>query len=113
MTNRYPTYEKCRVLYTTSWVSRSLGDAETSEHIENVSYGANTIRDGVSLNKTTQTKPIVMPSELSTLDDLTCYLKVAGAFPVTKIKMTYKNPTAEGMPFEAKAERLEILALKK
>lgn len=94
---------------TTSWVSRSLGDAETSEHIENVSYGANTIRDGVSLNKTTQTKPIVMPSELSTLDDLTCYLKVAGAFPVTKIEMTYKEMIEGVTPFEAKREGREKL----
>ena len=92
---------------TTSWVSRSLGEAETSEHIENVSYGANTIRDGVSLNKSTQTKPIVMPSELSTLEDLSCYLKVAGAFPVTKLKMTYKNLTASVTPFEAKRESHE------
>ena len=78
---------------TSQWVSRSIGEAETSEHIENISYGANTIRDGVSLNQTTRTKALVMPTELANLESLHCYLKVAGNLPVTKIEMTYKNLT--------------------
>ena len=51
----------------------------------------------------------MMPSELSTLEDLTCYLKVAGSFPVAKIKTTYKNLTAGVTPFEAKLEGREKL----
>ena len=76
---------------TASWVSKSLGEAETSENIENVSYGANSIRDGVSLNKSTQTKPVVMVSEIQALEDLSCYLKLPGNYPVTKGEMTYKS----------------------
>ena len=92
---------------TGQWVSRSIGEAETSEHIENVSYGANTIRDGVSLNQTTRTKALVMPTELANLESLHCYLKVAGNFPVTRIEMTYKNMKEGVSPFEALPQKPE------
>lgn len=84
---------------TGQWMSRSIGEAEVSEHIENVFYGANTIRDGVSLNQTTRTRPLVLPTELANLESLHCYLKVAGNFPVTKIEMTYKEMTDGVSPF--------------
>ena len=37
-----------------AWISKVLGEVETTEHTENLSYGANTIRDGVSLSQHTQ-----------------------------------------------------------
>lgn len=75
------------------------------EHIKNVSYGANTILDGVSLNQTTRTKALVMPTELANLESLHCYLKVVGDFPVTEIEMTYKSMKEGVFPFEALPEK--------
>ena len=65
---------------TNQWISKVLGEAETTEHIENVSYGANTIRDGVSLSQQNKTKPLALPTEIANLKDLEAYLKLPGDF---------------------------------
>jgi len=72
------------------WISKVLGEAETTEHIENLSYGANTIRDGVSLSQNTQTKPLILPTEIANLKDLEAFIKLPGAFPVGRVVMQYK-----------------------
>jgi type IV conjugative transfer system coupling protein TraD len=76
---------------TTAWISKILGEAETTEHIENLSYGANTMRDGVNLAQQTRTKPLVLPTEIGALRDCEAYLKLPSAFPITKIQMRYKS----------------------
>ncbi|HQS84874.1 MAG TPA: type IV secretion system DNA-binding domain-containing protein, partial [Alphaproteobacteria bacterium] len=76
---------------TTAWISKVLGEAETTEHIENLSYGAHTMRDGVNLAQHTHTKPLVLPTEIGALEDCEAYLKLPSAFPITKIKMTIKT----------------------
>jgi type IV secretory pathway TraG/TraD family ATPase VirD4 len=50
------------------------------------------MRDGVSLSHHTRQKPIVMPTELSQLKDLECYVKLPGDYPCTKLQMTYHVP---------------------
>jgi type IV conjugative transfer system coupling protein TraD len=76
---------------TTAWISKVLGECELTEPIENLSYGANTMRDGVNLAQQTRTKPLVLPSEIGALKDCEAYIKLPGALPVTKIQMRYKN----------------------
>jgi len=76
---------------TTHWISRVLGETELMEAQENLSYGANTIRDGVSLSNITRTKPIVLPTEIASLKNLECYVKIPGSYPATKINMVYKK----------------------
>ncbi len=75
---------------TTGWVSKVLGEKDETEIVENLSYGANTIRDGVSLNQQTNTKPIVIPTEIQNLKDLEAYIKLPGNYPITKLKMKYQ-----------------------
>ncbi|HQS93768.1 MAG TPA: type IV secretion system DNA-binding domain-containing protein [Alphaproteobacteria bacterium] len=75
---------------TTAWISKVLGEAETTEHIENLSYGAHTMRDGVNLAQHTRTKPLVLSTEIGALEDCEAYLKLPSSFPVTKIKMGIK-----------------------
>ena len=84
---------------TTAWISKVLGAAETTEHIENLSYGANTMRDGISLAQHTRTKPLVLPTELTTLNDCQAYLKLPGTFPVTKLQMRYRKVAERGEGF--------------
>ncbi len=76
---------------TTGWISKVLGEKDETEIVENLSYGANTIRDGVSLNQQTYTKPIVIPTEIQNLENLEAYIKLPGHYPVTKIKMEYQQ----------------------
>jgi type IV secretory pathway TraG/TraD family ATPase VirD4 len=52
------------------------------------------MRDGVSLSHHTRQKPIVMPTELSQLKDLECYIKLPGDYPCTKLQMTYQTSSA-------------------
>lgn len=75
---------------TTSWISKVLGEAEIKEHVESLSYGANTIRDGVSLSQQTKTKPLVLPTEIACLPDLEAYIKLPATVPTGKIKLKYK-----------------------
>jgi type IV conjugative transfer system coupling protein TraD len=76
---------------TTSWISKVLGEAEIKEHVESLSYGANTIRDGVSLSQQTKTKPLVLATEIACLPDLEAYIKLPATVPTGRIKMKYKD----------------------
>ncbi len=49
------------------------------------------MRDGVSLSHHTRQKPLVMPTELSQLEDLECYIKLPGDYPCTKLQMAYQT----------------------
>ncbi len=86
---------------TTNWISKVLGEKDETEIVENLSYGANTIRDGVSLNQQTHTKPIVIPTEIQNLRDLEAYIKLPGNYPITKLKMLYQHlPQASVKAFD-------------
>ena len=89
---------------TTSWISKILGESEETEVIENISYGANTMRDGVSLNQQTKTKPFVLPTEIANLPDLVCFVKYPGSFPITKLKMTYQKAQNSQIPFQIREQ---------
>jgi type IV conjugative transfer system coupling protein TraD len=72
-------------------VSKWLGSQEVSEAIENISYGAHQMRDGVSLNDQRREKTVVNPDKLMKLPDLEAYLKVPGDYPVAKVRFRYHN----------------------
>ena len=76
---------------TTSWISKVLGEAESREIQENVSYGAQSVRDGVSLSQQHRKRAVVLPTQVATLEDLHCYVKLPGNYPVTQLKMKYKK----------------------
>ncbi|KJV52451.1 type IV secretion-system coupling DNA-binding domain protein [Orientia tsutsugamushi str. Gilliam] len=69
----------------------TLGEQEIIETQENLSYGSNTMRDGVNMNNVERKKLLVVPSEIINLPDLTCYVKLAGNFPITKLTMQLQN----------------------
>jgi type IV conjugative transfer system coupling protein TraD len=75
----------------TAWISKVLGEAEITEQHENLSYGANSIRDGVSLSPQTRTKPLVLPTEIANLRDLEAFVKFPGQYPVCRTRLTYKK----------------------
>jgi len=97
---------RCTEPSSQQWISRVLGDKEEAEPSENISYGANSTRDGVSLSRHTRQKPIVIPAELSQLQDLECYIKLPGDYPCTKLQTTFqKAPSLRTEPFLLKPER--------
>jgi type IV secretory pathway TraG/TraD family ATPase VirD4 len=68
-----------------------LGEQEIIETQENLSYGSNTMRDGVNMNNIEKKKLLVMPSEIMNLPDLTCYVRLAGNIPITKLTMNLQT----------------------
>ena len=74
---------------TAQWWADSLGRSEVEEVAEGYSYGANTIRDGVSLTPRRELRTLALPSEIMRLANLEGYLKFPGPFPVASIKLKY------------------------
>ena len=96
---------------TTSWISKVLGEAEIKEHMESLSYGANTIRDGVSLSQQTKTKPLVLATEIACLPDLEAYIKLPATVPTGRVKMRYKAVEAMTKGFETRAASVAPLEI--
>ncbi|NGX46662.1 MAG: hypothetical protein K1000chlam3_00022, partial [Chlamydiae bacterium] len=71
-------------------MSKAFGEREIIEMQEGISYGANDIRDGVNLSMHTKEKLTISSTELFTLENLEAYVKLAGNFPVTKIRFEYR-----------------------
>jgi len=94
---------KTRVIFsspdedTARWCSNSLGKKEQEDVKKNISYGANEIRDGVSLNTHQTTENLVIPTEIMNLHNLECYIKLPFNFPIakTKIKVHKSKEVAE------------------
>ncbi|MCY4221524.1 MAG: type IV secretion system DNA-binding domain-containing protein, partial [Thiotrichales bacterium] len=74
---------------TAEWSAESLGRAEMEEIAEGVSYGANTIRDGVSLTPKRELRALALPAEIMRLANLEGYLKLPGPWPVAEIRLKY------------------------
>ena len=74
---------------TSEWSAKSLGDVEVETLSEGVSY--ETPREGVTLSTRREERPLVLPSEVSRLENLSGYLKFPGPTPVARIKLKYRK----------------------
>ncbi len=94
---------------TAQWSADSLGRAEVEEVAEGFSYGANTIRDGVSLTPKRELRALALPSEIMRLENLSGYLKFPGPFPVASIRLRYVSRPAAAARFAPREDgALEI-----
>ena len=87
---------------TAQWSADSLGRSEVEEVAEGYSYGANTIRDGVSLTPRRELRALALPSEIMRLPNLEGYLKFPGPFPVASIRLKYVARGAAAARFVAR-----------
>lgn len=74
-----------------AWSARNLGEIIIEEVREGISYGANTMRDGISINRNETRKPLVSPSEIMSLNDLRCYVRLPGNYPITQLDYAYQG----------------------
>ena len=74
---------------TAQWSAESLGRSEIEEVSEGFSYGANTIRDGVSLMPKRELRPLALASEIMQLESLHGWLRFPGPLPVARIELDY------------------------
>ena len=84
---------------TAQWSADSLGRSEVEEVAEGYSYGANTIRDGVSLTPRRELRALALPSEIMRLPNLEGYLKFPGPLPVATIRLKYTARPARAERF--------------
>ena len=89
---------------TAQWSADSLGRSEVEEVTEGYSYGANTIRDGVSLTPRRELRALALPSEIMRLANLEGYLKFPGPFPVASIRLKYVARPARAERFVPRPE---------
>ncbi len=71
------------------WSAKNLGETTLQEMREGISYGASAMRDGVSLQKMEREKPVISASEIMRLPDLSCYVRLPGAYPIVQLNMAY------------------------
>lgn len=98
---------------TADFCSQNLGFQEIEEVKEGISYGANEIRDGVSLNTQKSLKRLVIPSELMFMRKLQAYIKFAGDFPISKISFAIKNRKKISQRFVERQEQEKVPELMK
>jgi type IV conjugative transfer system coupling protein TraD len=74
---------------TARLISENLGQVEQIEANEGMSYGVNDMRDGVNLSRVQVTRPLVMPTEVMNLPNLTGYLRFGRDLPVIRFRDRY------------------------
>ncbi|MBB6117805.1 type IV conjugative transfer system coupling protein TraD [Rahnella inusitata] len=81
------------------WSARQLGDQEIESANENTSFGANDVRDAVSVNHSLKEGDLLLASQITKLKDLECYLRLNRGMPVSKIRYQPDNmkDVAEGI----------------
>lgn len=74
---------------TAKWAAINFGESITDEVREGISYGANTMRDGISINRVETQKQLVSYSEIMSLADLEAFVRLPGQLPLTRLKFRY------------------------
>jgi type IV conjugative transfer system coupling protein TraD len=74
---------------TTEWIAKMLGVVEQEELQEHMSYGASSMKDGVSFSRQKRAKSLITPSEIANLADLELFVQYAG-YNITKLKTEYQ-----------------------
>jgi type IV conjugative transfer system coupling protein TraD len=90
---RDPSFE------TAQWASKELGESETEEMKENVSYSESAMRSGISITNQRLKQQIISASEVMHLNDLEAFVRLPGNLPITKIKLEYKTHHKISKPF--------------
>lgn len=84
---------------TAEFISKKIGEIEVMENQQGISYGANEIRDGVSLNAQRKMRRVVTPTQIMQLDNLEGYLKVVGKYPTGHFVMTRQEMKKQAPSF--------------
>jgi len=84
------------------WAANNFGETFVDEIREGTSYGANTIRDGISINRAETRKQVVSYSEIMSLANLFAYVRLPGQFPITLVDFVYKKRKRKNVGFLAR-----------
>ncbi|MFY7941246.1 MAG: type IV secretion system DNA-binding domain-containing protein [Burkholderiaceae bacterium] len=87
---------------TAEFIAKNLGSQEIYERDENISFGAASANDGVSITTKRVDKALVMTSEIQGLPDLMGYMRLAGRNDVMKVQLSYREYPSVAEPFVMK-----------
>lgn len=83
---------------TGEYFSRVIGESEVEEAVKNQTWSVSRKRDGGSISSQKRVQRTVLPSELSNLKTLECYIKIAD-HGLTKSRLAYKHYPEINEPF--------------
>ena len=86
---------------TAKFVAEKFGKVEVEENQQGLSYGANDMRDGVSLNMQRKEREVIMPSEVMGLPNLAGFIKLVGDLPAGTFQLTRSNIATVAAPYVA------------
>lgn len=93
------------------WAAQNFGESVKDEVREGISYGANTMRDGVSINRVETQKQLISYSEIMGLADLEAFIRLPGQYPLSRIKFGYTARRSLNTPFVLRAYELKKTTL--
>ncbi|MDP2367180.1 type IV secretion system DNA-binding domain-containing protein [Rhodoferax sp.] len=96
LTLRVPDFQ------TAEYIAKNLGSQEIFERDENISFGSDPQRDGVTISTKCADRDLVKPSEIQGLPDLTGYMRLAGRNDVMKVAFAYRQYPHIAKAFEEK-----------
>ncbi|TWI69304.1 type IV conjugative transfer system coupling protein TraD [Pseudoduganella lurida] len=84
---------------TAEHVAKSLSTQEVLEKSENLSFGKDPTRDGVTITSRRTTRQLVLPAEIQGLPKFHGYLRLAGRNDVMKVAFAYQDYPRIAAPF--------------
>lgn len=93
---------------TAKWMAQNIGQSEVKEFNEGLSYGANTMRDGISISTHDKMKTLILPSEIQNMARLSLLIKMPD-YSVVKAKIKYKSRDAREEAYLQNEESLKDL----
>jgi len=90
------------------WSASNFGEAILDEVREGVSYGANTMRDGISINRVEVKKSLVSYSEIMSLPNLKSFVRLPGGVPLTTVSFIYQARDQKNKPLLERKEESNL-----
>jgi type IV conjugative transfer system coupling protein TraD len=85
------------------WSALNLGETVQEESREGISFGTQKTRDGMSLQRVETRQPLVSFSEIMRLPNLAAYVRLPGAYPITRLNFTHQQRASKNAPFLLRA----------
>lgn len=80
-------------------VSSELGAQEVEDLREQYSYGADHVRDGISIGRQKTTQSLVTYSEIIALPDMQCFLRLPSNYPIVKLHLKFEKKQSSAPHF--------------
>ncbi len=84
--------------YNAQHASDQLGREEIKTASENISMGAHTMRDSVSITETEKLRELVLPTQILNLENLHGFYRLPGDYPVVSFKQSLFKSTKQQVP---------------